>query len=191
MKRICALLLIGVVILVTGCSGEIPNKMDIEVSDFSFTNQDGETVTLESLEGKVWIADFIFTNCTTVCMPMTFNMSKLQEMVKEEGLENVEFVSFSVDPNYDSPEVLKAYAEQFEVDFSNWNFLTGYSQKEIINFAKESFITLVIPAPEGDDQVSHGTAFSLVDQTGKVVQQYSGSAEVPYETIIEHIKILQ
>lgn len=190
MKRTVGLIFVTFMLLLTGCSGEIPNKLDYEVGTFQYTNQDGEQVSLQDLKGKVWVADFIFTSCDTVCLPMTFNMSKLQNLVKAEGLENVEFVSFSVDPKVDTPEVLKEFAQAFEADFSNWNFLTGYSQKEIENFAKESFKTLVVKPTEGD-QVTHGTSFYLVDQTGKVVQSYSGSNDVPLETIVEHIKILQ
>ncbi len=82
-------------------------------------------MSLDNLKGKWWIADFIFTNWTTVCLPMTNNKSILQRKLKDNNLD-VQLVSFSVDPDFDSPEVLKEYAEQYGVDFSNWSFLTGY-----------------------------------------------------------------
>ncbi|MET3696015.1 protein SCO1/2 [Bacillus oleivorans] len=191
MKRSLSIILMAILVLLSGCSGgDIPDKLDYEIEAFEFTNQDGETVSLEDLKGKVWVADFVFTSCDDVCLPMTFNMSKIQDLVKEEGLENVEFVSFSVDPEVDQPQVLKEFGEKFGADFANWNFLTGYSQDKIELFARESFTTLVVKPEEGD-QVAHGTSFYLVDQTGTVVKDYSGVTDVPYETIIEHIKILQ
>ncbi|WP_243299929.1 SCO family protein [Bacillus litorisediminis] len=190
MKRSLSFVFLAISVLLAGCSGaEIPNKLDYKIESFEFTNQDGETVSLEDLKGKVWVADFVFTSCQDVCLPMTFNMSKIQDLVEEEGLENVEFVSFSVDPEIDQPEVLKEFGKKFGADFANWNFLTGYSQDKIESFALESFKTLV-QKPEEGDQVAHGTSFYLVDQNGTVVKDYSGVTDVPYETIIEHIKIL-
>ena len=179
------------VIILNACSKqEIPNAKNWEVSDFTFTDQDENSVSRDDLKGKVWIADFIFTNCTTVCLPMTSNMTKLQNMIAEEGLEDVHLVSFSVDPENDKPSVLKEYGESFQVDFDNWSFLTGYEQETIEALAQESFKTLVQKPAEGD-QVIHGTSFSLVDQNGTIVQQYSGVEEIPFDDIIKHIKILQ
>ena len=179
------------VIILNACSKqEIPNAKNWEVSDFTFTDQDENSVSRDDLKGKVWIADFIFTNCTTVCLPMTSNMTKLQNMIAEEGLEDVHLVSFSVDPENDKPSVLKEYGESFQVDFDNWSFLTGYEQETIEALAQESFKTLVQKPAEGD-QVIHGTSFSLVNQNGTIVQQYSGVEEIPFDDIIKHIKILQ
>ena len=179
------------VIILNACSKqEIPNAKNWDVSDFTFTDQDENSVSRDDLKGKVWIADFIFTNCTTVCLPMTSNMTKLQNMIAEEGLEDVHLVSFSVDPENDKPSVLKEYGESFQVDFDNWSFLTGYEQETIEALAQESFKTLVQKPAEGD-QVIHGTSFSLVDQNGTIVQQYSGVEEIPFDDIIKHIKILQ
>lgn len=110
-------------------------------------------------------------------------------MAKKEGLD-VEFVSFSVDPEVDTPEKLAAYAKQFTDDLSNWHLLTGYSPAEISELAQKSFKTIV-QKPANDDQVVHGTSFYLVGPDGKVVQTYSGVQDVPYETILEHIKIVQ
>lgn len=179
------------ILIVNGCSQqEIPNAVDWKVEDFTFTDQNEEKVSKGDLEGKVWIADFIFTNCNTVCLPMTSNMKKLQNMIIEEGLEDVHFVSFSIDPEVDNPAILKKYGESFQANFDNWSFLTGYNQETIESLAKDSFKVLVQKPAEGD-QVIHGTSFSLVDQEGTVVQQYSGVEGIPFEDIIKHIKILQ
>lgn len=138
-------------LLLAGCGQEqgIKNSLNYEVSEFSFTNQEGEKFGLEDLKGKVWISDFVFTNCTTVCLPMMANMAELQAKLKEENL-NVELISFSVDPGIDTPEVLKGYAGNYNADLSNWNLLTGYSQNTIKDFALKSFKAIAIK-PETSD----------------------------------------
>nr|WP_034293201.1 MULTISPECIES: SCO family protein [Bacillus] len=174
---------------VMGCSKGIDNRLNWEVPNFTYTNQDGETVSKNSLENKIWIANFIFTNCSTVCPPMTSNMAKLKQMAEKEKLD-VKFVSFSVDPDLDTPKKLKDYGMKFSKDLSNWSFLTGYSQQEIEKIAKEGFKILVEKEPNSD-QVSHGTYFYLVDQEGKIARYYHGEKDVPLEEIINHIKALQ
>ncbi|RSD26328.1 SCO family protein [Mesobacillus subterraneus] len=184
-------ILAAITFIAAGCgNGGLKDAKNYPIEDFTFTNQDGKSFGKEDLKGKVWVADFIFTNCADVCPPMTANMAKLQDMIKEEGLKDVEIVSFSVDPTVDSPEVLKDYGNKFSVDFSNWSFLTGYSQEEIEQFALESFKALV-KKPESGDQVIHGTDFYLVDQNGNMRKYYTGLKEVPFEQIIKDIKTLQ
>lgn len=183
------MLLLLSIVLLAACGKTIPDAKNWPVDDFTFTDQNGQSFGLSDLKGKVWVADFIFTNCETVCPPMTANMAKLQDMVKEEGLD-VEFVSFSVDPENDNPEILKQYAKKFNADLSNWHFLTGYSQEEIETFARKNF-KAIVQKPKQGDQVIHGTDFYLVDQQGKIVKYYSGISNVPYEEIIKHIKALQ
>jgi protein SCO1/2 len=180
------------IVVISGCSDNgNPNVPEdaTKVQAFTFTNQQGEPFGLENLKGKVWMVDFIFTNCETVCPPLTANMSKLQEMAKEKGLD-VEFVSFSVDPEYDTPEKMLAYGEQFQADFSNWNYLTGYTQKEIEKFAQESF-RAIVQKPESTDQVIHTTSYFLVNQDGYVIKSYNGLEDTPYEEMIKDIEDLQ
>ncbi|WP_110112253.1 SCO family protein [Bacillus sp. CGMCC 1.16541] len=188
-KQLLVAMMSFVLVALTACSSDIPDRLDWKLDDFSFVNQEGETVSKESLKGEVWVADFIFTNCETVCPPMTANMTKLQKMAKDEGLD-VRFVSFSVDPEEDSPEKLKEFASQFDADLTKWDFLTGYTQDEIQDFALDNFKTIV-QKPKNEDQVIHQTSFYLVDQEGQVVKDYSGVSDTPYEEIIDHIKTLQ
>ncbi|ARA96653.1 SCO family protein [Geobacillus thermodenitrificans] len=185
-KRI---MMIAAVCLLAACGKTIPDAKNWPVADFTFVDQSGEPFGLRDLKGKIWVADFVFTNCETVCPPMTANMAKLKKKAEEKGLD-VEFVSFSVDPEVDTPEKLTAYAKQFTDDLANWHFLTGYSQTEINELAQKSFKTIV-QKPANDDQVIHGTNFYLVGPDGNIVQTYNGVQDVPYDTILEHIEILQ
>ncbi|MGE6376367.1 SCO family protein [Peribacillus muralis] len=181
----------SILLLLTACgSNGVPDAKNWDLEDFSYIDQDGKPFSKSDLKGKVWVADFIFTSCETVCPPMTSNMSKLQQQLKDEGVEDVEFVSFSVDPEIDKPEVMKKYGNQFNVDYRNWHFLTGYGQEEIEQFALDNFKTLV-KKPEKEDQVIHGTSFFLMDQEGKIIRDYTGLQDIPFEDIIKHIKILQ
>lgn len=149
----------SILLLLTACgSSGVPEAKNWDLEDFSYIDQDGKPFSKSDLKGKVWVADFIFTSCETVCLPMTSNMSKLQQQLKDEGIGDVEFVSFSVDPEIDKPDVLKKFGDQFNVDYKNWHFLTGYGQGEIEQFALDNFKTIV-KKPEKEDQVIHGTSF--------------------------------
>ncbi|KWW22380.1 photosynthetic protein synthase I [Peribacillus simplex] len=181
----------SILLLLTACgSSGVPEAKNWDLEDFSYIDQDGKPFSKSDLKGKVWVADFIFTSCETVCLPMTSNMSKLQQQLKDEGIEDVEFVSFSVDPEIDKPDVLKKFGDQFNVDYKNWHFLTGYGQGEIEQFALDNFKTIV-KKPEKEDQVIHGTSFFLMDQDGKIIRDYTGLQDIPFEDMIKHIKILQ
>lgn len=190
MKRILFLILIITSLFLSACGKkEFIAQTDWKVDDFSAINQENKKVDLADLEGEVWIADFIFTNCATVCPPMTFNKAELQQALKDENVGNVRLVSFSVDPEFDTPEVLMEYAANFDADLSNWDFLTGYNQEDVVELAQSSFKAVVVPDPNSG-QVTHGTSFYLVNQDGVVVKNYSGFSDVPYEQIVEDVKLL-
>ena len=181
--------LLTLALVLTACGGtKKPNQLDWEIQSFSFMDQNGQQVSLESLQGHVWLADFIFTNCTSVCQPMTFNMSKIQEMLKEEGVD-AKIVSFTVDPERDTPEVLEAFVSMFTDDQSNWHLLSGYTQEEIASFAKESFKTIAEKPADGSDQFIHQTLFYLVDQNGTIVKAYNGT-DLEFEEVVKDTKAL-
>lgn len=181
------LLAVLVSIFLGACSPSIEDPLNWEIEDFSFTNHNNEEFGSADLKGKVWLADFVFTNCTTVCLPMMANMTGLQEQLNEQGLD-VQIVSFSVDPLFDKPEVLKSYAENYGADLSTWNLLTGYTPQEIDDFAMDNFRTLA-RKPENDDQVIHGTYFYLVNQEGVIMKSYEG-LNPPVEDILADVEIL-
>src|SRR5699024_12851479 len=104
----------------------IESNKDETMSDFEFINQDAETVSLDDLKGEYWVADFVFTNCTTVCIPMTSNKKIIQDEIIEEDLINIELISFTVDLDYDTPEVVSDSAKEYDASLEHWSFLTCY-----------------------------------------------------------------
>lgn len=190
MKQFGAIALLLIISFVLSACGpkELENTLGWKVDDFTYTSHENKSVSLSDYEGKVWIADLIFTSCNTVCPPMTRNMAKLQEKLKQEKLD-VEIVSFSVDPEVDTPQMLKEFGEVQGAELDNWTFLIGYSQEEITDLAANSFKATVLK-PEGEEQVTHGTSFYLIGKEGKVMKKYSGYQDVPYDQIVNDVKIL-
>lgn len=162
-------------------------QYDWELPDFTYVNQEGQEVGKKDLLGEAWLANFVFTNCTTVCSPMTANMAKVQRELKEAGLDN-KMVSFSVDPERDTPPTLKEFADAYEADMSQWHFLTDYTQDEVSTMAK-AFKTLA-EKEEGTDQFIHSTKIFLIDKDGMIVKGYNG-LDVPYEEIVSDLRALQ
>ena len=148
----------------TGVSREVIAK----VPAFSLEDQDGRPFTNETLAGKVWVGDFVFTRCSGPCPMISGKMSRVQ--TKLAGTP-VRLVTFSVDPDYDTPAVLKEYGKQWSADYSRWTFLTG-REKAIQNLARVLLIG-VQPAI-GDQPIIHSTHFILVDGQGNVYGPYNG-----------------
>lgn len=191
MKKLLAVIFISLLVLAgCGSSGNFEAQTNWQIQDFNFTNQHHENISLEDLKGTVWLATFIFTNCTSVCPPMTFNMSDIQKMLVDKGIEDYKIVAFSVDPEVDTPEKLQEYLGNYDVvDQSKWELLTGYTQDEIAKFAADSFKTLVKDDPNSN-QVIHGVSFYLVNQDGVVVKNYNGNTDVPKEEIVIDVETL-
>ncbi|KGR77776.1 SCO family protein [Ureibacillus manganicus] len=195
-KRLSSLFVIMIVATILGACSNYKFKPDVNypIEDFTMTDHRGNTVTLEDFKGEPWLAMFIFTNCTTVCPPMTFNMTEIQSNLIERGVEDYKIVAFSVDPEFDTPEVLTNYLSLYPVpDDSKWHLLTGYDQTFIEQFALDSFKTLVKKPADGGE-VMHMVTFHLVDEKGTLVKNYSGYSEaeggVPFDTIAIDIKTL-
>ncbi|MET4559732.1 protein SCO1/2 [Lysinibacillus parviboronicapiens] len=189
-----SIMLIGILVIssLLGACGsyKFEPTLNIEVEDFSLTNQNNKEVSLNDLKGKPWLAMFIFTNCTTVCPPMTFNMTEIQTALQDKDIKDYNIVAFSVDPEVDTPEVLTNYLKSYSVaDKSKWQLLTGYKQEYIEQFARKSFNSLVKKSPNSD-QVVHMSRFYLVNADGQVVKDYDGTTDVPMETIVADMKAL-
>jgi protein SCO1 len=173
-------------LLLLACTPKHQEERKIE--PFTFTNQEGQAFGMNDLTDTVWIADFIFTNCTTICQPMTAEMASLQHILKENDFD-VEFVSFTVDPTIDTPEKLKLFITDFSDDLSNWNLLTGYTQAEIEVFARDQFQTIV-QKPVSSTQVIHSSNFYLIDKDGHFVKEYNFVDESYVDEMLEDIQEL-
>ena len=136
------------------------------IPQFEFTNSDGNIVTLDNLKGKVWVADFIFTTCTMACPMMTGNMNIVHKKFKKN--DNVRLVSISVYPEYDTPEVLKNYASQYDADTEKWLFLTG-KEDAVKDIIKDGF-----KIGDYEDIIFHSEKFALVDKKGIIRAYYNG-----------------
>ena len=146
-----------------------------KVEDFKLTERSGETITNKALQGHLWIADFIFTRCAGICPMMSSRMRLLQEKLKDHP--EIHFVSFSVDPEYDTPEVLAKYAKHFNADSKKWLFLTG-DKDQIFKLSRQHFYLAVGEIPEGereapDQSVDHSSKFALVDTEGNIRAYYN------------------
>jgi protein SCO1 len=165
--------------------------MSVEVGELEAVKHNGDKIRLSDLnKDKILIADFIFTNCDTVCLPMTANMAKLQNKIKDAGLQHkVQLVSISIDPEEDTPETLTEYSKRHNADYGNWTFLTGYTRDEIESFANVSFKTPAAKV-EGSNQFVHATSFFLVGESGTLLNKYEGVSDPPFEEIIKDIEKL-
>jgi protein SCO1/2 len=145
--------------------------------DFALTSQDGAAVTLASLRGKVVAVAFIYTWCPDICHMLTDKMARVQdELGKVFGTE-VAFVSITFDPERDTPEVLKEYAQAFDANLAGWSFLTG--EPEAVREVARRYGVAVAAGPDG--QIDHSLLTTLVDRKGVMRVQYLGYRFDPEE----------
>ena len=170
MKRFTLFVLLAVVF---GCKREPELARLYPLPDFSLTDQTGKTVTLQELKGKVWVADFIFTNCGGTCPMMTDKMRKLQEGLPAE----VRMVSFTVDPARDTPKALAAYAAEHGATRDRWLFLTGDKQALYDLCMKGFKLPLDDAGGTPAEPIAHSTRFVLVDKEGEIRGYYNGTEE--------------
>ena len=166
---------------------------DTLTEDYSLTNQFGEEVSFPvDYRGKVLIIGYVYTNCPDICPMITYNMRDLQR--EFPGEQDFHLISISFDPERDTPEVLRSYAESYNVDQSNWSMLTG--ETSIVNevLDKLSIATVKTPTRFTENNkavyfIDHTDKVSLIDKKGQVRNHYLGS-ELDTETVIEDIKTL-
>jgi protein SCO1/2 len=142
------------------------------VPDFSLTERNGETIALSDLQGKIWIADFIYTTCTDTCPLQTASMAKLQDEFAAKP--EVQLVSITVDPGHDTPQVLSLYADKYRADAKRWYFLTGQRDR-IIRLIRDGFHLSVATLPTESDasgMIPHSPRFVLVDKQGRIRGYY-------------------
>jgi protein SCO1/2 len=140
------------------------------VADFTLTNQNGTAISLDSLRGHPWVADVIFTRCMGPCPRMTRQMKEIQDALPPQSRTHL--VTLTADPAFDTPPVLKKYAERFGADTNRWTFLTG-TKRQILDLAADSLkLTAIEKEPDKreneNDLFIHSTIFVLVDGTGRL-----------------------
>ena len=143
----------------------IVNSERKKVPDFSFTDQNGKTITNKHYLGKVYVVEFFFTTCPTICPKMNRNLVQLQNAFND--FENFGVASFTINPDYDTPEVLKAYAERYGVRNPNWHLMTG-DQDEIYELANSGFPLYVAKDDEAEGGFEHSGHFALIDKEGYI-----------------------
>ena len=162
--------------------------LDHTIADFSFTNQNGKTITQKDYEGKIYVADFFFTTCGSICPKMTNNMVWLQNQIKNNP--KVLLLSHSVTPDIDSVPVLKKYALAKGVIDSKWNFVTG-NKKDIYFIARKSYLAVKTGKPSEIYDMVHTENFVLVDSKRRVRGFYDGTnLDGPTEPGIKNVKQL-
>ncbi len=139
-----------------------PVSLNIDAPDFSLIDQDGQTVSKQTLKGRVWIADFIFTSCAGPCQEMTKKMDGIQDKIADK---DIRFISITVDPDRDTPSVLKTYGTEAGAKAGRWSFLTG--DKSMVYDTAHGMMVNVIPGTE-NTPLEHSKKFILVDAEGKI-----------------------
>ena len=158
------------------------------IADFSFLNQDSILITNKNFDGSIYVADFFFTTCPSICPKMTEHMLELQEYFKSEN--KVKLVSYSVTPWLDTVAQLKKYALKKGIDSRKWQLLTG-SQKAIYTLARDSyFAERELGLMKGDDDFLHTENFILVDSKRRIRGIYSGTQDRDLKRIKEDIRML-
>ena len=159
-----------------------------KIAPFSLTNQNGLTVTEKDYMNKIYVADFFFTTCPSICPKMTENMGLIQESIKTDN--QVLLLSFSVTPEIDSVQQLKRYAIEKGVIDSKWNLLTG-DKKEIYELARKSYLAVKSNGDGGEHDMIHTENFILVDPEKRIRGFYDGTDTNAMDELLSDIKVLQ
>jgi protein SCO1 len=158
------------------------------IKDFSFVNQDSAVVTKETLRGKIYVADFFFTSCRTICPIMKTQMLRVYDSTEHDP--DVLIVSHTIDPKHDTVGLLKDFAERLGVKSSKWHFLTG-NQDSIYNLAQTSYFSTAMEDSAEDDGFIHSGAFLLIDKEFRIRGKYDGTKEDDVNRLLADISSLK
>ncbi len=174
-----------------------PELVDVEqrgitrkhrIADFSLTNQLGNEVTAANFEGKIYVADFFFTTCPTICPKMTKQMQRAAEEFANDT--EIMFLSHSVTPQIDSVPILANYAERYQVNPEQWLLVTG-DKKHIYELARKSYFAVTTKGDGGEDDFIHTENFVLVDKDKRIRGYYDGTSPEDVNRMIDEIRILK
>jgi len=159
-----------------------------KIADFKLVNQNGDTITNADYNDKIYIADFFFTTCMTICPIMTDHMVKIQEKIKDDP--DVLLLSHTVMPRIDTVAQLKRYAEEKGVIDSKWNLVTG-DKKQIYDLARKSYLAAKSEGDGGKYDMVHTENFVLVDKNRQIRGFYDGTNPEAIEELMEDLKTLK
>jgi protein SCO1 len=196
MNKIILVLLSSLILLSASCKDNLPLDKDLTKKSYDLINQTGEEVIFpEDIIGHITVMGFIYTHCPDICPMTTHNMYLTQKKLNDAGIDNVEFVALSFDPERDTPDVLTKFAEIRELDFNSWTLLTG--SKPVINDLMKRFDVKAIKTDETvDDEgnpeysMMHTDRISLIDKNGRLRKNYKGST-LNIEELVNDIKTLE
>lgn len=157
------------------------------IPDFSLTDQEGKPFTRENLKGKIVIADFIFTRCGTICPKMTSELTRVQQAFKDQP--DVILVSHTVDPEYDSTNVLKQYAQEYGATYGKWFMLHGPKDK-LYRLARKGYVLPVDDGDGGPEDFVHSEKVVLVDKQGRIRGFYDGTNPLKVDTLMLETRLL-
>ena len=159
------------------------------IPDFEFINQDGDTITQEFFKDKIYITDFFFTSCPTICPVMKTQMLRIYEKFKENP--ELGILSHTIDPRHDSVSVLKSYKQDLGIDSKQWQFVTG-EQEKIYEIAQKSYMVSAMEDKEAVEEGGfvHSGAFVLVDKNRNIRGVYDGTKEKEVNKLIKDIELL-
>jgi protein SCO1/2 len=159
-----------------------------KIADFSLINQNGDTITQEFYKDKIYVADFFFTTCQTICPIMTDHMKDIQQKLKDDN--DVLLLSHSVTPEIDSVAQLKRYALEKGVMDSKWNLVTG-DKKQIYELARKSYLAVKTDGDGGPYDMIHTENFMLIDKKNQIRGFYDGTNEEDIERLLNDIEVLK
>ncbi len=158
------------------------------IADFKLINQNGDTISQADYADKIYIADFFFTTCPTICPVMTANMADIQQIIK--GDDEVMLLSHSVTPEIDSVPQLKKYALEKGVIDAKWNLVTG-DKKQIYELARKSYLAVLTDGDGGPYDMIHTENFILVDKERRIRGFYDGTSSDEVAQLLEDLKVLK
>lgn len=163
-----------------------------KIPDFTLTDQSGRTVRAAAFEGRVWVAAFLFTRCPTICPRIATRQREIQKKAAERE-SDLYLVSFSVDPEFDTPAVLRAYGTRYQADFRRWSFLTG-DPEVVKKTAVDGFKLALEGRPEQGAEhfgITHGSHLVLVDRARQIRGFYRSDDSAEIERLLEDARALE
>lgn len=167
----------------------VPDTVYYTVPDFSFIDQNGDEVSFDDFKDKILVVDFFFTSCPTICPIMTKEMARLQFQIDDPAYKDVRFLSHTVDPRHDTPEVLREYAKKHNADPKRWTFVTG-NQEAIFKQGFEGYMMSTQEDSAAAGGFLHSSFFVLVDKDRHIRGYYDGTSTTEVDKLLGDIKML-